>query len=745
MRGAALGLSPGVTMTFVSNRRARVAGILSTLLFGCVPLAGCGGDSSVTVAGDDSGGSDGATGNADSSTTSGDAATTASDSGMAGDDSATTTDSGTTASDSGMAGDDSATTSDSGMTASDSGMAGDDSATTSDSGMTASDSGVTADSGMTTDSGTGASDGGSADVGPSCPTGSACTNASGAASICAADGATCQCTDVTDDAACNAAYPGTKCFSGVCAAGCRTNTDCAAPTPTCGFSTPNQCGGCTSDAQCAAGSICKTTAATSSAGVQGQCIAASCTAAMVGAVSPDNPSDVCCGSAAPAYGDGTCCVGGSSCGAIGAACKATATGSAYGVCTTCTLPSPIGGVTTYYVDPNAGNDTTGVGSAGYGACSFKTVTRALSFIGSTPSMPVVIKVLGGSTLSASETLPIALPANVMVMGDTGGATLTLPANKSGFVLDAPLSGVSGFTIDGNAHAGLYGVVVSGSASAMVGSATTLTNVTIQNTAHEGILLNGAGGTMPGLWIGAGVTVTGAGTTAAPYSGLRATGSSALVISNVSGATTSFNGNSEHGILVDGQATVSITGTANLAMLGTGTVEANANQFAGLVIAQTPKLGATLTPCSVDGFTVYGTKGGNGIRIEGGSLVKVRNSVALGVTGDGIHVETNVVGTTRYNDVSGIDLGTAADPGNNLVQAAVTAETNGGVGICLAVDASAGATLNARGNIFETTNCATAASGTKLRVSTTQSCTGRNDVGSTHAATNKVDVTNCAYP
>lgn len=717
----------------------RLAALLALWAFACAPIAGCGSSTDTGTGDDDTGTTDDGgdtsvspdTSPKDTSTTDGGTDTT-----TPGDTStADTTTSDTTATDTATGDTTAGDTATSDTTATDT--------TTSDT--TATDTATD----TPTDSAT-------------CPAGTRCALTGGANGICAADGATCAaCVDPTDDGKCATAYgAGNICVGGACTPGnCHGDSACSAPTPTCGFLTANTCGGCTSDAQCTtAGQICNTTS--------GLCVSNACTGASASTCTA-NAADICC--ATTSGGTPGICVGGTS-KASGGCCynsdctgafticqkPAGATGTSAGVCTACTVPTT--GI--FFVDPVGGSDTTGVGaSSGGAACAFKTVTRALAFVGAT-STNVTILVKGGSTLATGaggETLPINIRANITIKGDTGGATLVLPAGggggggATGFAMNAANSSLQNFTIDGGAHVGGRGVIVNSGASP---TTTTISGVTIKNTLNEGILVGNlfGGGGGGGVTIGAGTSVTGAGTTAAPRSGLRVQGSSTVNVTGAAGSVISFSSNSQHGIEVDNSGVVNITGTPG-STADTGTVIANANNIAGLFVNQNAGIG-TLSLNTINGLVVFGTTAGNGIRIAGGSHVKIRNSSSLGNSGSGIHISTGA-GAVGSSDVTNIDLGKAGDFGGNTVQAPTTAggpAPNGGAGICLEL-AGAASTVSAQGNKFAGAvataggvNCATATAGTKLKApGTCGGGGGKNDVGSNNATLYKVDVTNCSYP
>jgi hypothetical protein len=183
----------------------------------------------------------------------------------------------------------------------------------------------------------------------------------------------------------------------------------------------------------------------------------------------------------------------------------------------------------------------------------------------------------------------------------------------------------------------------------------------------------------------------------------------------------FNGNSAHGLLVDTNGAITVNGVPTAGTLATtpaGTIVAQANGAAGVWIEQTP--GATQANV-LNGLVVYANLGNaNGMRIVGGSNVRVLNSWFLKNGGNGVIVSTGNGGTTAAanNDISNINLGIAGgnSDGNNVFQQPQTENANGGSGICLAIasghTAAVGGTavapqaLNAAGDQFTALNCAT---------------------------------------
>ena len=568
------------------------------------------------------------------------------------------------------------------------------------------DTGVDAgvDSGV--DSGLDASDASTANC---TGTETACMN-NGTDGLCV-NGICSACSVPTDDANCKAAYPPASiCLAGACTPGnCRVDTDCTPAGEICGAQQPNFCGGCTTDTQCQAdptygnGYVCNTTT------TPGTCVANTnlCTGGNDKAY-PVNGHDYCCGGA---------CVAGNCCQISD--CTGNQTCQNH-TCSTCTSVINF----KYYVDPANGDDSAATGnSATGGACDFKTITRALEFIGPNPVVATTVEVLSAVT-SPTETFPIIVPQNVTIEGASNTAVnVTLPANVTGFHLGATTSGLNNLVIDGAMAAGTSGILVQAGSTA----STQITNVQVQNMAGNGI--NAAGGQVT---IGGGTSSHNNGTTAAPASGLSIYGNAKVTITvNTGGTAAAFNNNTEHGILVQAGGSVNIGGTLAPAVI------ASANVLSGLYIIQTP--GTAVPPNVVSNFQALGSTNGNGIHVFGGSSLTLRASQTQNNKDDGIIIQTYDVGATQNNDVSQIDLGDTTQNGGNTFQYATGAGPNGGAGICLTLTATASQTLNAVGNIFEAANCANAAT-TLVRSAT---CTGGADYGITGAGTtNTILLTKC---
>jgi hypothetical protein len=546
-----------------------------------------------------------------------------------------------------------------------------------------------------------------------CSTGQLCGVAQTATcGACAGDG---QCTA-------DAVYGGGNiCFQGICQRGnCHgTSTDCSGGDAglICGAVSSNTCGPCSTDAQCQAdtsygsSTICHTVGGAGS----GTCVSAAC-----GSSGPcaANAADFCCGGLCVS---GNCCSN-SDCGA-GKTC----------VDNTCTGCSAVTG-NKYFVDPVAGNDATATGSGQAGgqataACSFKTITRALQVAGSfaVPGTQIVVVGVTAATtaLDPGETLPIVIPANVTLSTKDGPIRVTLSpsadpglANIGGFQLSGDHAGIAPdpsapLIIDGASNTSGIGIGVSPG----TGKAASLSYVTVQNTGGHGILVgNGT------LAIGQGVTSKGAGTALKRRDGLNVAGGAVNITVAAGQAPTSFLNNTQHGIYVTGAAVIGISGVPELvpAPNGQGTVVTAANGSMGLHIFEAPGAAASST---VSGLVSW-SNAGSGLRIYGGSKVKVRNSVFLNNALNGIYL-TGFSAAAAGNDLSGVDLGTTADPGRNVLQAVIGANPDM-TGLCVSMSAGVGPlALAAAGNIFAGPVDCGASSAPILR---SPSCSGFADLG-----------------
>jgi len=379
------------------------------------------------------------------------------------------------------------------------------------------------------------------------------------------------------------------------------------------------------------------------------------------------------------------------------------------VCTAC------GAITanTYIVDPTNGSDTAGNGSAvnngtppvAAEGCALKTITRALQIIGPNPVNATTIEIVGtgGGAVGAGETFPLVIPANVTVTtkSGTGAVTVTVAAGKNGFTLGSPTSAIQGnagatLTITTEAGAGTVGILVNGAA---VSASTTISDVTISKMGQHGIEV-----TAGSVAINAGVVSNTNGTAAFGGDGLFVTGGQAVINVAAGAAATTFNANTAHGILVEGNGRITLTGSVTNNATGAGTVETNGNAAAGVWLEQTAPLVGTAPLNTITGLISFGNTGGNGMRIVAGSQVTVRKSVFLNNSGDGVIISAGGPGST--NSMVGIDLGdvggAAATIGDNTFQS-LGATANKAAGLCIDVTNQT-TVLPAVGNQFSLKNC-----------------------------------------
>ncbi|HXU04945.1 MAG TPA: hypothetical protein VN903_28480, partial [Polyangia bacterium] len=531
------------------------------------------------------------------------------------------------------------------------------------------------------------------------------------------------------------------CFQGICQPGnCHgTSGDCTGARSglVCGAQSANTCGACATDSQCQADAtygsttICNTTTGRIESG---QCVTGACSASGPCAA---NPGDFCCSGACT---PGNCCAD-SDCASLGPVYRCVANS-----CTGCAAVTG----NKYFVDPMNGDDSTATGSGVVSgvanpSCSFRTVTRALQVVGgfAAPGTQIIIVGQSGQTvpLHGTEGLPIIVPANVTIATQAGPIRVNLPAssdpnlgNVAGFQLGGDLATIAPdpsapITIDGGSNSSGIGIGVSPGS----GKAAAVSYVTIQNTGGHGVAVSN--GT---LSIGQGVVVTGAGTAAKRRDGLNIAGGLVNIVVGNGQAPSMFNNNSQHGIYVTGAGVINITGfpVTVPAPNGQGTVVASGNAFAGLRIFEAPGAAGLST---VNGFVSW-QNAQNGLRLYGGDKVKIRNSVFLANVLNGVYV-TGYDATAAGNDLSQLDLGSASDPGRNVLQASVGSMPDL-AGLCVGMSPGRGAlTLSARGNIFAgPTDCSTSTAA----VVRSAVCNGFVDLGvvPSGGTTVTVDVATC---
>jgi hypothetical protein len=541
---------------------------------------------------------------------------------------------------------------------------------------------------------------------------------------------------------------------GKCAKGdCGTNsTECTGAKDglICGVVTSNTCGECSQDAQCRNDPRYKDDKPlcwTSAGATMGHCVANTC--ATNNQKCAGNGADFCCGNK---------CIPGSCCTGDDTPCKLI--GSTYtcvnNTCTTCDAPTG----NLYFVDPVNGSDTIASGSGMAGSnpsanCMFKTITRALAALPATPAAGTTITIVGQAgkttdlvvTGSGAEKLPIEIPANVKITSKTGPIQLSLPATKVGFRLVGNASALlpdpaAGLTIDGGGVSGTAIVF----ALAAAGDAASIAQIAIKKTNDDGLRVQ-----LGTANIGPGISVVDAGSTTQRQSGLEITGGLAVIDVPGAGAKTFFQHNSEHGIKVTGKGQLNITATpAGTPGDGNGSVVVKDNGDAGIHLAQTPT-DATRKLNAITGVVAHANQG-PGLRVLGGTRLKLRTSVLLANGGSGVLIEP-FAASAAGTDVSAIDLGVAGDSGKNVLQSLLGSNPNTGAGICVDLNLVTGtAAIKARGNVFAgvaaALDCAVATPAAKITIADTcGQATGKVNVGvrkpPASTATITVDLLNCA--
>jgi hypothetical protein len=340
---------------------------------------------------------------------------------------------------------------------------------------------------------------------------------------------------------------------------------------------------------------------------------------------------------------------------------------------------------TLYVDPSLGSDPTGNGST---ACPFRTITRALDFIHHEAASPTQVVLRQTIPATNAERRPIIVPENVRIVGDPVAADVL--AVETAFILGAPSSGLSNLTIIGPGAIGdlATGVLVVAGSSV----STSIDHVTIRDFTGDGIVVHETGA----LTIGAGVRVVRC------SRGLVVDGDGTAILDGplVSDPDEQIAlvENRTHGILVAGRGRIVIRGGTGFA----GAVVAAENGAAGLRIEHAPS--TTVAASTIEGLSTTGNGlpglPWSGIDLRTGSRVVVRRSVSLANHGSGIRISSHRVSPIADDvDASGIDLGSQADPGDNIVQSTAAGEANEGAGLCLDLPPCAGVSLAAEGLVF----------------------------------------------
>jgi hypothetical protein len=371
-------------------------------------------------------------------------------------------------------------------------------------------------------------------------------------------------------------------------------------------------------------------------------------------------------------------------------------------------PCPCDAVTgnTYHVDPVNGSDTAGTGSGTAGgvasaACALKTVAKAITLVNAISGGPPTgtkIVVAGPNAVAATEQFPWVVPINTTIHSAGGQVTGNVTANQDGVNLLKPNSGIQGFTLDGQSHTAVHGILIGGTATV---NTVLIQQMTLQNFQDAGIRAQGTNANV-GATIGPNTHAKTNGTAGAGRPGLRITDSAAILINNPTGDSITFENNIGYGIEVDLQAKLDLTGTPG-ATIGQGTVVTSGNTVGGFGIYTSPNGSGNPPTTTLTGLVVYNNSLTGGAAF-GAAQVKIRSSRFYNNPA-GLSVLTSLVGgVANPDDVSGIDLGTNAvsDPGHNVLQSPVNMGQNSSVGLCYAIAPNKSQNLKAFGNTFMAT-------------------------------------------
>lgn len=408
----------------------------------------------------------------------------------------------------------------------------------------------------------------------------------------------------------------------------------------------------------------------------------------------------------------------------------------------CDVVGAVNGLT-LHVNPIAGDDATGTGSASAAGhpspgCAFRSITRALVAAGAAAktSMNVVVDVT--ATAGSAETFPLVLPPNTTLAAAAGATVTVLVGAGEGVHLSGATSAIDSVILDGQGVAATGVVVTAGP--------TTLSGVEIKGFTSAGVRAND----------GATLTLTAGASVHDDGVGLVASGN-ALVSIDGTGATeqhpTQIATNAGSGVEVRGQARVNVAGALSQQTAGAGTVVVKDNALDGILVEQLLVAEGSAPPA---GMTVTGLVAtlnqGSGLHLFGGSGIKVRGSYLSGNTGQGVLVQTDPAfipggaGANDGNDISRLDFGVAGDLGNDVLQD--VGNPNGKKGAC--VDVTSGSSLNGplklEGNVFATGGTSVDCVHIAGSLPATQDCDSEGPLGSVgRNPKNDFDVALCTLP
>jgi hypothetical protein len=451
------------------------------------------------------------------------------------------------------------------------------------------------------------------------------------------------CVDMSEDDRCGESA---ACVDGVCTAGaCNIDEQCSGPDLCidhhCGCETSATCDGglCSDEMLCEAcvdpddDATCRDEYGPGTLCVAGSCVAGNCRV--------DGECDagsICCDNSCS--GNDCCGTGDDQhCDDIVPGFVCNAEGSC--VCP----PATVGTV----VVSNSGNDdpTFGNGSA---VCPVRSITRALALAASDPSATVTIQVSAGTFTEASgETIPILVNRTGIVLSGAGAGVSIMGTDAGAPVLRLDQAAtVSGFTmVEGAASPAILDVRAGGQ----------ITNALIVGTAG-GITTCVVGNDGAAAELGPSVRISQCDT------GVTINANAVLTISG----EVRQNGT---GVLVNSGGVLQVVG---------GTIDLNDGN--GVTLDDAAVSNATSL---LDGAQIFQNRG-HGVLVANNSRLEVRNSTIVGNTANGLRASGASVQ---------LDLGTFADPGNNVFNRAEGG--NGRVGLCNLT----GRTLDAVNDVWST--------------------------------------------
>jgi hypothetical protein len=414
---------------------------------------------------------------------------------------------------------------------------------------------------------------------------------------------------------------------------------------------------CMADSDCASGQICN-------AGTCSDALAA-CSAEAESAAC--GSGDLCCPRTAGLECEHVQCCQTSDC-AANELCAGGACVPSSSACAAPTKPA-------YFVDATFAGPSTGTMT-----CPWKSLhdafnaVRTDNFTGDS-----TVTILGGTFDSTVETFPLIVPASVYVNVPALHlfATIEPPPNTTAFIV--PFSAETGATSGWSAR--LSGLAIK-QATQGTGNGILATGGTVQapvqiddvdvTSFYHGI--NVEGGV---THIADGVTSHGNG-----FSGVRVGGGTANVTFSAQAASvTTFVANIV-GIYVTSDPNSILIAQGSPQML----LRCDGNSNSGIRV-ESPN------PANSIAYVEASANSTNGLGLYGGASVKVRNS-----TFDGNNLSAVRVVLGASESIAGMDLGTAADHGNNTFTGNTQAE------VCVDLDTPTG-TLQVAGNTWDALDCA----------------------------------------